>query len=352
MSCGVGFDASAWEIWQALASGATLVVAPSAAMRDGGSIIEWWANQRLDISFLSTPVAELAFSKGIRHSTLKSLLVGGDRLRQRPPAGSCALFNNYGPTETTVIVTSGPIREQDRVLHIGRPPANVQIHILDRARRPVPIGVEGEIYIGGVGVARGYLNRPELTEERFVPDPFGAAPGARLYRTGDKAKWRDDGTIEYVGRSDFQVKLRGLRLELGEIEAQLLQDSRVKEAVVVAREDGAGEKRLVAYLGTSEGQGTLIAELREHLKRHLPGVHGSVRMGRAGSPAAHTERQDRPTRRCPSPTIGRRKSTASTGSRGPRRNVRWPPSGPSSSASTTLASRTTSSSSADTLCTA
>jgi amino acid adenylation domain-containing protein len=267
---GVGFDASAWEIWQALASGATLVVAPPAATRDGGSIIEWWARQRIDISFLSTPVAELAFSKDIRHPTLTSLLVGGDRLRQRPPVGSCALVNNYGPTETTVIVTSGLIREHDRVLHIGRPLANVQIHILDRARRRVPIGVEGEIYIGGVGVARGYLNRPELTAERFVPDPFGDAPGARLYRTGDMAKWRDDGTIEYVGRSDFQVKMRGLRLELGEIEARLLQDPRVKEAVVLAREDGAGEKRLVAYLGTGEGQGTLIADLREHLKRHLP----------------------------------------------------------------------------------
>ncbi len=277
---GVGFDASAWEIWQALTSGATLVVAPPAATRDGGSILEWWASQRIDISFLSTPVAELAFSKGIRHPTLTTLLVGGDRLHQRPPAGTCALINNYGPTETTVIVTSGLIREDERVLHIGRPLANTQIHILDRSRRPVPIGVEGEIHIGGAGVARGYLNRPALTQERFIPDPFSEVPGARLYRTGDVAKWSEEGTIEYVGRNDFQVKIRGLRLELGEIEASLLQDPRVKEAIVLAREDGQGEKRLVAYLGTGDATedeaGTsaqhspLILQLRERLKLQLP----------------------------------------------------------------------------------
>ncbi|MDC9595130.1 condensation domain-containing protein, partial [Xenorhabdus sp. IM139775] len=150
-----------------------------------------------------------------------------------------------------------------------RPIANTQIYILDTQAQPVPLGVAGEIYIGGVGVARGYLNRPELTAERFIPDPFSADPDARVYKTGDLGRWLPDGTIEYLGRNDFQVKLRGFRIELGEIEARLMQCPGVREAVVLAREDATGQKQLVAYLRPQEGVELLPAALRQQLARHL-----------------------------------------------------------------------------------
>ena len=155
--------------------------------------------------------------------------------------------------------------------HIGRPIANTQIYILDGQCQPVPIGVVGELYIGGAGVARGYLRRAELTAQRFVRDPFAAEADARMYRTGDFGRWRADGTIEYLGRNDQQVKIRGYRIELGEIEAQLGRHEQVKEAVVLAREGASGEKRLVAYVTSREGAGELKAEgLRTYLKAVLP----------------------------------------------------------------------------------
>jgi acyl carrier protein len=147
--------------------------------------------------------------------------------------------------------------------------ANTRVYILDAHRQPVPVGVMGELYIGGAGVARGYLQRPELTAERFIPDPFNKDPKARLYKTGDLGRWRADGNIEYLGRNDFQVKIRGFRIELGEIEAQLSACEGVREAVVIAREDSPGDKRLVAYVVPRAGVALSITALRESLSRGL-----------------------------------------------------------------------------------
>lgn len=266
----VGFDAAVWEIWPPLAVGATLALAPSEVVGDPDAFLAWWASQPLDVSFLPTPMAELAFSRSIHNPSLRKLLVGGDRLSYRPKSLAFALINNYGPTESTVVATSGCIHDEDTVLHIGRPIANTQAYVLDQDRGPVPIGVSGELYIGGVGVARGYLNRPELEPQRFMANPFSVEPEARMYRTGDLARWRIDGTLEFIGRNDEQVKIRGYRIELAEIEAQLARHDQVSEAVVVVREDVPGAKRLVAYVVRRDESGPKIEDLRARLKSMLP----------------------------------------------------------------------------------
>jgi amino acid adenylation domain-containing protein len=263
---GLGFDAAAWEIWPALCSGATLLLPRDA--RNPQAMLEWWTRQEMDVSFLPTPVAEFAFDRGMSNPSLRTLLVGGDQLRHLPAGrGPMRVVNNYGPTEATVVATSGEVGNEGG-LHIGRPIRNGRIYILDRRGEPVPVSVAGELYVGGAGIARGYLGRPALTAERFVADPFGGEPGARLYRTGDLARWRPDGTIDFLGRNDFQVKIRGFRIELGEIEARLREHEAVREAVVVAREDAAGEKRLVAYC-TSDAPLDVEA-LRGRLGERLP----------------------------------------------------------------------------------
>src|SRR5439155_4029413 len=182
------------------------------------------------------------------------------------------LLHVYGPTETTTFATwhlVQAVEEGATTVPIGRPIANTVAHVLDPRLRPVPAGVAGELYIGGDGLARGYLNRPVLTAQRFMPDPFAAQPGARLYRTGDLVRYRSDGSIEFMGRKDHQIKLRGFRIELGEIESVLGRHPRVKDAVVIVREDHPGDKRLVAYLTAPDGE-LDTAELRHHLKGKLP----------------------------------------------------------------------------------
>jgi acyl-CoA synthetase (AMP-forming)/AMP-acid ligase II len=184
------------------------------------------------------------------------------------------LYNLYGPTETTVDVTAYACRPdlEGNSVPIGRPISNTRVYVLDSFERPVPIGVAGEIYIGGVGVGRGYLNQRELTADRFLADPFSKEAGARMYRTGDLGRWLPDGNIEFLGRNDFQVKIRGFRIELEEIEARLLEQKGISEAVVVAREDVPGEKRLVAYYVAIKGDGaeTNAEELRGRLSAQLP----------------------------------------------------------------------------------
>ncbi|KIX50058.1 peptide synthetase [Burkholderia pseudomallei] len=279
---GVAFDATTWEVWAALCNGGCLSLAPGDAASDPQALLRWWRAQELDVGFLVTPLAELAYATGQSNAGMRTLLIGGDRLSRWPdsmPPGQM-LVNNYGPTEATVVATSGRLQPGEATPPIGRPIANTRVYVLDAWLRPAPIGVAGELYIGGVQVARGYLNRPELTRERFIDDPFVA--GGRLYKTGDLARWRTDGSLEYLGRNDFQVKIRGFRIELGEIEAQLAKVAGVREVVVLARDSAAdtdqnsdlnasatansSEKRLVAYY-TGDAD---VAALRAQAAQHLP----------------------------------------------------------------------------------
>ncbi len=209
----------------------------------------------------------------------RSFVIGGENLLAetlelwRSAAPKTRLFNEYGPTETVVGCCVHEVTDADPhsgSVPIGRPIANTQLYILDEALKPLPPGTTGELYIGGVGVARGYLNRPELTAERFLTDPFSNAPGARLYKTGDLARYRADGTLEYLGRTDDQVKVRGYRIELGEIEATLAAHAKVQSCAVTAREDDPGHKQLVAYITSAGGDGASAEELRTFLKEELP----------------------------------------------------------------------------------
>lgn len=180
------------------------------------------------------------------------------------------LHNLYGPTEAAIDVTYWACERatKRKVVPIGRPVANTQVYVLDANMQPVPVGVPGDLYLGGVQVGRGYWRRPELTAEKFVPDPF--RPSGRLYKTGDLARWTVDGVVEYLGRTDHQVKIRGFRIELGEIESAIAEDPRIKQVAVVAREHGDGDYRLVAYCSTRRQQRPAVSELRANLAKILP----------------------------------------------------------------------------------
>ncbi|MBC7991686.1 MAG: LLM class flavin-dependent oxidoreductase [Rhizobacter sp.] len=208
-------------------------------------------------------------------SGLKRMMVGGEALQAslaRELKGTIAghLMNMYGPTETTIWSAVHRVDTVEGIVPLGKPLANQEVYILDTRQQPTPVGVPGELVIGGKGVVRGYLHRPELTAERFVAHPFRGSAGSRVYRTGDLARQRADGTIEFLGRFDHQVKVRGYRIELGEIEATLLTHSGVRETVVVAREDTPGDVRLVAYLVTAGKDAAPAADLKEHLRSRLP----------------------------------------------------------------------------------
>jgi amino acid adenylation domain-containing protein len=265
----IGFDAAVWEIWPTLAAGGTLHLLPAALDDDLAALLAWWHATPLDISFLPTPMFEAALSAYGPHPTLRVQLIGGDRLRLNP-ALPYSIFNNYGVTEASVVSTSCLLEAgKDAAPPIGRPIANMRAYVLGADGSLLPAGAAGELWIGGEGLARGYLNRPELTAARFVADPFGA-PGGRMYRTGDRARWRRDGQLEFLGRVDDQVKLRGYRIEPGEIEARLTEHGLVREAVVVLREDRPGERRLVAYYVASSPGAAEAAVLRGHLSAVLP----------------------------------------------------------------------------------
>ncbi|HZI04645.1 MAG TPA: amino acid adenylation domain-containing protein, partial [Archangium sp.] len=263
------FDASVWEIFPPLLAGAELCLAPRDELMPGAPLVKVLREQVITAVTLTPSVLAQVEPEGLE--TLETVVSAGEactpELVARWQPGR-RFINAYGPTETTICATLTDAVDARRIT-IGRPFHNVRVAVLDAHLRPVPVGVAGELCIGGVGVARGYLGRPELTAERFVPDA-GGEPGARLYRTGDKVRWLADGQLEYLGRADFQVKVRGYRIEPGEVEAVLLAHPAVREAVVVAREGASGNKRLVAYVVAREGQPAEASALRTWLKGKLP----------------------------------------------------------------------------------
>jgi amino acid adenylation domain-containing protein len=265
------FDASVYEIFNALLAGAALCLVPSVS---GLSATDFLALlRRQAITMVTLPPSFLAILPATPLPALQTIVTAGEELPTELAVRwgqDHAIFNGYGPTEATVCASIGCYPNDGRKPSIGRELTNVQIYILDQTRQLVPIGVPGEIYIGGMGVARGYLNRPELTSERFIPDPFSGQSGLRLYRSGDLARRLSNGEIEFLGRVDQQIKLRGFRIELGEIEEALRAHPDLQEAVVKVNERISGEKRLVAYFVTKAGASLTSAQLRQFLKDRLP----------------------------------------------------------------------------------
>ncbi|TMQ26029.1 MAG: amino acid adenylation domain-containing protein, partial [Deltaproteobacteria bacterium] len=276
------FDASTLEVWAPLLHGGCIVVIDQATVLEAQQFAATLRRHAVNVLWLTVGLFN-QYAKALREvlPQLRYLLVGGDALDPRVIAEVMRtgaprhLINGYGPTETTTFAITYEVTEVAdgaRSIPIGRPISNTRVYILDRHGEPVPVGVAGEIYIGGAGVARGYLNRPQLTAERFVSDPFSPEPKGRLYRSGDVGRYLPDGNIEVLGRNDDQVKVRGFRIELGEIEAQLRALAGVHEAVVLAREDTPGEKRLVGYvrLSAEEEERPSLESLRQQLRTVLP----------------------------------------------------------------------------------
>ena len=270
-STSLNFDLAVYECLLPLTVGGSVRVVPNVLC------LEQRHSEVTLINTVPSAMQALLQGRGLP-SSVRMINLAGEPLRRQlverifASTEAATVCNLYGPSETTTYSTWNAIeRGQEGLPHIGRPIANTQVYILDEGCEPVPVGVTGELYIGGAGVARGYLRRPELTEQRFLLDPFAAEPGARMYRTGDLGRWLADGNIEFLGRNDFQVKVRGFRIELGEIEARLHEHPGVGEAVVIAREDAAGEKRLVAYYTAgSRGESAGAEQLRAHLSAVLP----------------------------------------------------------------------------------
>ena len=273
------FDAATFELWGALLNGATLVGMIKDVALTPQKFADEIRDRKITTIFLTTALFNLLAREvpGI-FQPLRHLLFGGENVepgwvREVLEKGAPErLLHVYGPTESTTFTTWQKVEvvQDTGTIPIGRPIANTEVYILDREMQPVPIGVAGELYIGGDGLARGYLKQPVLTAIRFVPHPFSAEPGQRLYRTGDVGRYRPDGAIEFLGRTDHQVKIRGFRVELGEIEGLLLQLPQVAQAVAMLREDVPGDKRLVAYVVPKNGNELAVTELRADLREKLP----------------------------------------------------------------------------------
>ena len=280
----LSFDVSFQEIFSTWCSGGTLVLIQERIRRDSLALLHFLHNKRINRLFLPfialEHLAETAAYCEVLPSALKEVYTAGEQLIITPKIlglleklPECSLHNHYGPSESHVVTAHTLPASRDQWQPrppIGCPIENCQVYILDHHLRPVPVGIAGELFIGGGCLARGYLDRPELTAEKFVPNPFAQGGIGRLYRTGDLARYLRDGNIEFLGRSDRQVKLRGFRIELGEIESVLVRHPRVREAAVVVREDVPGEQRLVAYLVGYGGRAREVGELRGFLSKELP----------------------------------------------------------------------------------
>jgi amino acid adenylation domain-containing protein len=280
----LNFDVSFQEIFATLCGGGTLVLVDETTRRDPLALLRHLSDERVERLFLPfVALQQLAeAARGAPHPllVLREVITAGEQLHVTPAVSelfarmeSCTLHNQYGPTESHVVTAQtleGDVAGWESFPPIGVPIANAQIYLLDRHLQPVPVGVTGELYIGGDVLARGYLGRPVLTAERFVPSPFGPEAGARLYRTGDSARYLKDGRIEYLGRLDFQVKVRGFRVEPEEVEAALARHQGVQACAVAAHNDAAAWKRLVAYIVARESATLNAGELREFLRSSVP----------------------------------------------------------------------------------
>jgi amino acid adenylation domain-containing protein len=267
----LNFDASIWEIILAMGAGATLYLDTKDALMPGLPLMGRLKDYA--ITHITLPPSALAALPLEEIPELQTIIVAGEACSEeliKQWATGRNFFNAYGPTETSVCATVEKWTDETLKVTIGRPIANTQVYILDCHLQPVPIGVPGELHIGGMGLARGYLNRPELTQEKFIPNPFSNYPDSRLYKTGDLARYLPDGKIEYLGRIDNQVKIRGFRIELGEIEALLNQNEAVQSSCVIVREDNLGDKRLVAYVVPQPEINLTINEIRQFLRAKLP----------------------------------------------------------------------------------
>jgi amino acid adenylation domain-containing protein len=269
----LSFDIAVLELFLPLTAGARVVVAGRDEAADPALLRDAMERTRATVMQATPATWRMLAAGGWTPPSRMKLLSGGEALPRELAdallAGGAELWNLYGPTETTVWSTATRI-EPGAPVTVGRPIANTRVYVLDGYGNPTPVGVPGELVIGGAGVALGYLGRAELTAERFVPDPFGADPQGRMYRTGDRARWRADGTLELLGRLDTQVKVRGFRIELGEIESVLREHPAVADAAAAVREDTPGDARLVAYLVAAEGAALPLGELRGALRSRLP----------------------------------------------------------------------------------
>lgn len=271
----VAFDVLGEELWPHLTAGASIYLVDEETRAAPAALRDWLVARQITMGNVPEVLAEQLMSLVWPPETaLRYLLTGGDVLQGYPAPGlPFTVVNSYGPTETTIVATIGPVppvSQAGALPSIGRPIANTRIYLLDEALQPVPIGEVGEVYIGGVGLARGYLHRPELTAERFLWHSFRGEPAQRLYKTGDLARYRANGEIEFRGRSDDQIKLRGYRIEPNEIVRTLNQHPAIQASVVIAREETPGEKRLVAYIVTIPGVEVTSTSMQAHVRTQLP----------------------------------------------------------------------------------
>jgi amino acid adenylation domain-containing protein len=294
----LSFDIAALELFVPLAAGARVALMPRETVADGQLLAAALAEEGATVMQATPAGWRSLLEAGWRCAPGLRMLCGGEALpwdlARALLEGGGELWNLYGPTETTIWSAARRVDAEDGAALVGGPVANTRLHVLDDGFRPLPTGVPGELFIGGDGVAAGYLDRPATTAERFVPDPFSPGPGARMYRTGDRVRWSGGGALRFLGRTDHQVKVRGHRIEPGEIEAALADHAAVAQALVVAAPDASGEKRLVAYVAGPHGAHVPAAELRAHLRGRLPAyMVPSVVVGLSAMPLTPNGKVDR-----------------------------------------------------------